>query len=72
MKASDSLEIESLDDVRRQKWPLNSQTRRYDRTKEIVLPIAVGNFELLVDWVRFATNDLGQNHCQAVAGIPAV
>lgn len=66
MQTSDRLKVEGLDNVRRKEGPLNSQTCRDYGTQEIVLTISIGNFEILIDRVGFATNDLEKDHVKRV------
>jgi hypothetical protein len=51
MQASNCMKIQCLDDVVRQKRSVHSQCCTHYRPQKVVLPIAIGDFQFLVDWI---------------------
>lgn len=51
MQASNRMKVQCFDDVGRQERALRSQCSAHYGLQEVVLPIDIGDFQPLVDWV---------------------
>ena len=61
MQARDCVEIQRLHDVLRQKWPPQLQRGDHHRSKEIILTVTIGDFQLLIGRVLFAVRQFKED-----------